>query len=389
MAKGVYIGVEKKPTLTEAYPNDEAGVGIARKVKKMYYGVGNLAKEIKKGYIGIGGVARPFWSWGEPAYYGTISPLNVGSGEPKATTIGNYAIFGGGTDNGGLNWTAPTKTTAYDSDLLKTSPPDLLAGASQVAADSNNNYAIFAGGARTRQESNKGGHDIVTAYDGNLVRYTPPTLAYKSRYMAHSRIKNYAIFSGGFGDVPYTNAYDENLVRSNPSSGRISTFSAFRNHDYFFLVPRSASMSDAYTTYAFDEDFVRSTGPVSDGNLPSGEICFFISGDSVMVQTDTTMDVFDSSFVRTNAPTLIDHENRGGGAVASVQGVAFFAGGGYRPRKNLVDVYDSSFIRNSVNPLSVARSDLDGASIGNYALFGGGTNNNSDPLSIVDCYTLV
>lgn len=373
MAKGVYIG---------------DSTSKARKVKKMYYGVGNLAKEIKKGYIGIGGVARPFWSWGEPAYYGTISPLNAASSEVKATTIGNYAIFGGGDNNGGLDITGLAETTAYDSDLLKISSPDLLAGAGQVAADSNNAYAIFAGGWRERHESNKGGHNIVTAYDGNLVRYTPPTLAYKSRFMAHSRIKNYAIFAGGFGDVPYMNAYDENLVRSNPSSGRISTFSAFRNNDYFFLVPRGSSMSDAHTTYAFDEDFVRSTGPVSDGDLPSGEICFFISGDSVMVQTDTTMDVFDSSFVRTNAPTLIDHENRDEGSAASVQGVAFFAGGGYRPSKNLVDVYDSSFIRNSVNPLSAARRELNGASVGNYALFGGGTNNNSDPLSIVDCYTL-
>ena len=81
MAKGVYVG---------------DSTSKARKVKKMYYGVGNLAKEIKKGYIGIGGVARPFWTSGpgEPMYYGKISD-GFGSLSPALGFNSNYAIFVG------------------------------------------------------------------------------------------------------------------------------------------------------------------------------------------------------------------------------------------------------------------------------------------------------
>ena len=60
MAKKSYIGID----------------GKARQVKKWYIGVGGKARKVKKGYIGIGGVARPFLSGGEPAYYGTVTPLS-------------------------------------------------------------------------------------------------------------------------------------------------------------------------------------------------------------------------------------------------------------------------------------------------------------------------
>ena len=80
MAKKVYIGVDD----------------VARKVKKMYLGVHGKARKIKKGYIGIGGVARPFWTGGELAYYGTITALSKARCDLAATSVGNYALFGGG-----------------------------------------------------------------------------------------------------------------------------------------------------------------------------------------------------------------------------------------------------------------------------------------------------
>ena len=87
MAKRAYIGVG----------------GVARKVKKGYIGVGDVARKIKKAYIGIGGVARPCWSGGELAYYGTITPLSIERCYLAATTVGNYALFGGGYGDGNGN----------------------------------------------------------------------------------------------------------------------------------------------------------------------------------------------------------------------------------------------------------------------------------------------
>ena len=83
MAKGAYIGVG----------------GLAHKIKKGYIGVDNVARKIKKAYIGIGGVARPCWnSEPEPVYYGTITGLSVARDGLAAATVGNYALFGGGSN---------------------------------------------------------------------------------------------------------------------------------------------------------------------------------------------------------------------------------------------------------------------------------------------------
>ena len=88
MSKATYIGVDN----------------VARKVKKMYFGVDNIARKVKKGYIGIDGVARLFFSGGpELSYYGTATALSVARYELAATSIGNYALFGGGYVSGSSN----------------------------------------------------------------------------------------------------------------------------------------------------------------------------------------------------------------------------------------------------------------------------------------------
>ena len=80
MAKRVYIGVG----------------GKARKVKKIYIGVAGVARKVKKAYIGVGGVARPCWSGGELSYYGTAATLTNSIAYHAGTSVGNYALFGGG-----------------------------------------------------------------------------------------------------------------------------------------------------------------------------------------------------------------------------------------------------------------------------------------------------
>ena len=81
MAKGAYVGVNN----------------LARKVTKIYCGVNNVARKVKKGYVGVGGVARIFFSGEQKLeYYGAITPLSQGRHWLAATTVGNYALFGGG-----------------------------------------------------------------------------------------------------------------------------------------------------------------------------------------------------------------------------------------------------------------------------------------------------
>ena len=71
--------------------------------KGAYIGVNNVARKIKKAYIGIGGVARPCWSNGELAYYGTITSLSQARRQTVATTVGNYVLFGGGHNGNSMS----------------------------------------------------------------------------------------------------------------------------------------------------------------------------------------------------------------------------------------------------------------------------------------------
>ncbi len=83
MAKKMYAGID----------------GKARKIKKLYGGIDGKARKIRKGYAGIGGVARPFWTGGGVEYYGEIRGFPIYQSYLAATTVGPYALFGGGGRN--------------------------------------------------------------------------------------------------------------------------------------------------------------------------------------------------------------------------------------------------------------------------------------------------
>ena len=77
-------------------------------------------------------------------------------------------------------------------------------------------------------------------------------------------------------------------------------------------------------------------------------------------------------------------EARGYLAATSVGNYALFGGGSY---KDTIDAYDASLIRTIPTPLSAGRSYLAATTVGDYALFGGG-HNRSTYSNIVDAYTI-
>nr|DAN38368.1 MAG TPA: Kelch repeat [Caudoviricetes sp.] len=125
MTKKAYIGVN----------------GIARKIKKGYVGIDNLSRKIKKAYIGVGGIARPFWSGGKLTYYGTITPLSQARFSLAATSIGGYALFGGG-----YSPVYSSVVDAYDSNLTRSTPTALTQARYNLSATSIGDYAFFGGG---------------------------------------------------------------------------------------------------------------------------------------------------------------------------------------------------------------------------------------------------
>ena len=73
-------------------------------------------------------------------------------------------------------------------------------------------------------------------------------------------------------------------------------------------------------------------------------------------------------------------------AAATVGGYALFGGGHTGSYSAVVDAYDQSLTRTTPTALRVARNNLAATTVRNYALFGGGYAGS--PFAVVDAYTV-
>ena len=105
MALGIYIGVN----------------GNAQKVKRLFIGVATKAQLVRKAYIGIGGIARLFWD--VTGFERTLAPpLSSARHSLAATTVGSYALFGGGRSS---STTTFAYMSAYNASLTCSTPTAL------------------------------------------------------------------------------------------------------------------------------------------------------------------------------------------------------------------------------------------------------------------------
>ena len=139
-----------------------------------------------------------------------ISNLYANAFSLAATTIGDYALFGGG----GSGSTYQTATTAYTASLTRSSPTALSQGRSFLTATSVGNYALFAGG----YNGNASPQYVATvdAYDTSLTRSTPTTLSVGRRQLCATSLGKYALFCGGQTPTAYNtiDVYDDALTRT-------------------------------------------------------------------------------------------------------------------------------------------------------------------------------
>ena len=115
-----------------------------------------------------------------------------------ATTIGNYAIFGGGSGYGIVE--------AYNDTLTHTSVSPLSRAQATLSAAATNDYALFGGGTISD----------VTAYNKSLVKTTVTSLYNKAEDNAATSVGGYVLFSGGYiGSWTYSSSvttYNNNLT---------------------------------------------------------------------------------------------------------------------------------------------------------------------------------
>ena len=78
-----------------------------------------------------------------------VAPLSVGRSYFSATSIGGYALFGGGLSNS----TYSSTVDAYNSSLTRSTPTALNIARYDLAATTVGNYALFGGGAGNGSKS--------------------------------------------------------------------------------------------------------------------------------------------------------------------------------------------------------------------------------------------
>ena len=119
---------------------------------------------------------------------GTATGLSVARAWVKATSVGDYALFGGGETGGTSNTNVKYATVdTYTSSLVKGTATDFSETKVNSAATTVGNYALFGGGYNT-----------VEAYDKNLLHSLPGNLSVSRNYLAATSIGKYALFGGGY-----------------------------------------------------------------------------------------------------------------------------------------------------------------------------------------------
>lgn len=122
--------------------------------------------------------------------------LSVERCELSATTIGNHALFGGGYGEntfGSGNYS--DFVDSYDKSLTRSNPMPLSEARHWLAATTVCEYALFGGGYTTGDP-----FTTVDAYDESLIRSLPTPLRTGRRYHAATSIGDFALFGGGYGE---------------------------------------------------------------------------------------------------------------------------------------------------------------------------------------------
>lgn len=359
MAKKAYIGVN----------------GKARNIKKIYLGLEGKTRKVKKAYIGVGGVARPCWTGGGVAYFGTVDSLAACRyrGSSVAFPTG-YALFTGGSTNMELD--------IYDTSLTHTTK---VSGRQywDMGATTNGTYAIFAGGRYTDTDYDVSKRGICV--NESLTESTKDLLSVARSHMGAGRVGNYAVFAGGHGSSDYVktvDAVDQSLTKTTAADlGSASYKCQAANAGQSLLIARNHTMGIDNYAEVYNSSLTK--GSNLNLNLSTDavydELVGVNFGNKAVFTRLGSVVVFDSSLTRTNLSVTLTAGYEP--AAASSDQFLVFAGGRnpqYAEKAtNTVDVFDTSLTRTQGEPLTVGRRWMCAEKVGSYFLFAGGTTSNN------------
>lgn len=358
---------------------------------------GGFARRIKKAYIGVGGVARPCWSGGEITYYGTVTPLSTARSRGCGVGIGKYALYAGG-ENGSSS--ALTVTDAYDAQLVRTLPASLAAVKTNGGVARVGRYAVFAGGAT----GNNYTVSPTTVYDEDLTRTADAALNLGwAQYGGGVTGKSHAVFGDGYKSYSSlageASAVDADLVKT-----ALTPFSVPRGYYGAAATGECVLFAGGYNgSYlsavdAYGPDLEKRTAPslpvttICPGSAEAGNYAVIAGGRSGSSGYTNSVSAYSPDMTLTAVPSLsaarhLFHS-------VSFGGCAIFAGGcNANTWYSTVDCYDEDLTHSLLTSLSAAREEYNnangrGAVVGDFALLFGGRN-NSGYFDAVDAFELI
>lgn len=351
-----------------------------------------LARKIKKAYVGVGGVARPCWGGGTLTSYGAITSLSYTREDLAATTVSNYALFGGGY-NGARKSTVDT----YTADLTHSTATSLNTARSSLAATTVGDYALFGGGATAGSTYSS----VVDAYTANLTHSTATSLGTARKQLAAVTTGDYAMFAGGYGDngsLSVVDIFNKSLTKGvgvGLSTDRyLLAATTIGDYALFGGGHSDTSGDNSAVLDVYEAASTRltptslSTGRYRLAATTVGNYALFAGGYNNSSYYDV-VDAYNTSLTRITATALTI--GRYLPAAVTIGDYALFGGGYNGSLKDVVDVYDSSLTKQASKQLSVARYKPVATTVGNYALFAGGHGYSSVSTysKVVDAFTVV
>lgn len=284
-----------------------------------------------------------------------------------ATTVGNYALFGGGDTYTGTRHSSTVD--AYNTSLTRSTPTSLSTARMYMGATTVGNYALFGGG------NNGNNLSTVDAYHVNLTRSTPTSLSEARHYIAATTVGGrYALFGGGnngSGSSSVVDAYDVNLTRSTPTSLNEASYSLAATTVGGGYALFGGGNTESTITTAYSAGLIRMASPRLSGSKTSvhatnvGNYALFAGGFRSGVGALLTVDAINTSLIL-STPT--DLSQKRSGPAATIGDYALFSG----DSTETVDAYDTGLTRSTQTVSSQVDLHSAATTVGGYAMFGGG-----------------
>ena len=314
---------------------------------------------------------------GEVVYYGTATNI-MAAYYIAGTHVGDYAIFAGGSIDGGSTYSSTNAVYAFNSSLTRSTADSLPYNQYQSLGTNFADHALIIGGAAYRSSTTINPHEIIS-YDISLTRTLLESVS--QSYINGSQAGSIFLISDSnsidaYLDELLTFHEIEKILLSSISGGiDIGAYALFYNGLEVIAIDSSLTQQNLANLTVQRNNI---------GAAQNGAYALF-AGGYYSSTNYSTVEAYDYSLTQTIAPSLTSVGSR---LVGGRLGDFAVFSCCYPSSTNYTDVYDTSLTRESKDPLSSQRFYTAVANTGNYLLYGGGRNNSYDYFATVDVYQL-